>query len=195
MTVYTPGENDDQRWRDTDYTVGDFQTLVSSGQIPSIFINVFPNGGMEVSSAVTLAMKHFPKKDFVEEGVNPLGGILTVLHRLAEDEALSLDDEWKRNAGIVPVEGSDELVEMTYYNAEELSVLVEVKPSKVRRLLHWVHTQNPELDQWIINDPKEGYMVAYPFLREFLQHNEDFVHFLKGLVTGRIRIQGEEQAD
>jgi hypothetical protein len=195
MTVYKPGDNDDQLWRDTDYTVADVEQLIFSGHIPSIFINVLPTGNTEVSSAVYRAMKHFPKKDFVGQGMNPLGGILTVLHKLAEDEALSLDDEWKGNASMVPVKGNYGLVEMTYHNAEELGVLVEVEPAKVQRLLHWVHTQNPALDQWIINDPKEGYMVAYPFIRAFLTEKVDFVQFLKGLVTGRIRIVRDEDAE
>ena len=191
MTVYTPGENDDRLWKDTDYTVADFRKLVFSGQIPSKFITVFPSGNTEVSGAVTLSMKHYPKKDFAEEGVDPLEGILKVLHRLAEDEALGLDDGWKANAGIVPVAGDPERVEIIYYNAEELAVLIEASPDDTRTLLQLVHTQNPELDPWIIDDPKEGYMVAYPLIRQFQQRNEDFGEFLNGIVTGRIRILTE----
>ena len=135
MTVYKPGENDDQLWRDTDYTVGAFRKLALSGKIPSKFINVLPNGNMEVSSAVTLAMKHFPKKDFVQKGEHPLGGILTVLHTLAETEVLSGEGECAGNAGMVPVAGDPERVEMIYYNAEELAVLIGGDPDDTRRLL------------------------------------------------------------
>ncbi len=195
MSVYAPEKDDHLPWSDTDYSVGDFTELISSGEIPPRFITFLPSGHTEIHGAVHLTMKHYPKKDFTGSGQDPIEGLLNVLRSLDAHYSMTSEDFPRGPVEAVPLSEKEDKVEIIYHNVDELSAFTGMKPGKLYRLLHWIYTENPDLAPWVIDDPEEGYMVAYPVLRQFLAQNGRFDKFLKDVVTGNIRISVADSAE
>jgi hypothetical protein len=78
-------KDEDKVWG-TDYTVADIKVLMAHGAVPTDFIEILPNGALQISAFVIVTMKVFTKSELGEDWLQ----ILTdYLHEAARDPDLN----------------------------------------------------------------------------------------------------------
>ncbi len=78
-------KDEDKAWG-TDYTVADIKALIAHGAMPTGFIEVLPNGALQVSAFVIVTMKVFTKAELGEDWLQMLRDYL---HDAASDSKLN----------------------------------------------------------------------------------------------------------
>jgi hypothetical protein len=78
-------KDEDKVWG-TDYTVADIKVLMADGAVPTDFIEILPNGALQISAFVIVTMKVFTKSELGEDWLQILRDYL---HDAARDPDLN----------------------------------------------------------------------------------------------------------
>ncbi|MFC1834259.1 hypothetical protein ACFL2Q_05935 [Thermodesulfobacteriota bacterium] len=163
----------------TEYTLKEVNLLIVVGVIPPDFLDFAPDGGIEIDHFITSFMESFPRKDLGDNWIEVFRNSILQACQLIKYET-------------VPPEGvrvsDDRDVSALFFNTAKLSSRLNMKNSKLEKLLHWVMEENPDVQPFVMHDQAEGYLVSSFLVNQLDKTGLRLDKFLKKIVSGEIKL-------